>query len=232
MDHIKQNLATAYQILAYLKMDDLTYTHLSARPSGADYFYIYPFGMLFAEVTQYNLLKVSLSGEVLDGVEGQYNKTGYVIHGSIYTARSDVNAIFHLHTPPTVAVSAMKDGLLPLSQWALHFYDGVAYHDYNSLALDYDDHGSMLSQDLGRKFVMLMRNHGSLACGKTIQEAMFYAYHLEKACHTQCLALQSNQTLVYPSKQLCAKANQDLLGFEKDLGARDFEAWKRLLNTK
>src|SRR4051794_4863165 len=108
-DKIKEDLAYAYRILGHLGMDDHTYTHLSARPKGADYYYIYPFGYRFDEVTSSCLLKVSLNGEILEGKEKQYNKTGYVIHGSIYRNRSELNAIFHLHTIASLAVSAMKN---------------------------------------------------------------------------------------------------------------------------
>ena len=222
---IKQNLSYAYNILAHLKMDDHTYTHLSARSELENQYYIYPFGLTFPEVTKDNLLKVSLDGNIVEGKEYQYNRTGYVIHGNIYEHRSDVNAIFHLHTPATVAVSAMKDGLIPISQWSLHFYNKVAYHDYNSLTLDQDEHGSKLVADLKHNNVMLLRNHGMLTCGKTIMEAMFYAYHLEMACRTQCLALQSNAELIYPSKNICEKAVNDLLNFEENLGERDWKAW-------
>ena len=137
---IKTDLAYAYKILAYLKMDDHTYTHLSARAVNEDEYYIYPFGLRFEEVRADNLLKVALDGEIIEGSEYQYNKTGYIIHGNIYQHRPDVMAIFHLHTPASVAVSIMKDGLLPISQWALHFYNQIAYHEYNSLALDHAVH--------------------------------------------------------------------------------------------
>lgn len=226
----KLNLARAYKILVHLKMDDHTYTHLSLRSEKQDQYYIYPFGLRFEEVTEHNLIKVSLDGDIIEGEEYQYNKTGYVIHGNIYKNRSDVNSIFHLHTPASVAVSAMKNGLLPISQWALHFYGQVAYHNYNSLALDYKKHGGDMVQDLGNYNTMLMRNHGMLTCGATIMEAMFRAYHLEMACQTQCLALQTGQELIYPSHEICKQAVHDLLSFEKNLGERDWQAWVRALN--
>jgi len=207
-----------------------TYTHLSARAEEKDQYYIYPFGLRFSEVTKDNLLKVSLDGKIIEGEEFQYNETGYIIHGNIYKSRPEIQAIFHLHTPATVAVSAMKNGLLPISQWALHFYDKVAYHNYNSLALDHQIHGKDLVNDLKQYNVMLLRNHGMLTCGKTIWETMFYAYHLEMACKTQCLALSSGQELVFPAKDICEQAVKDLLSFEKDLGARDWHAWVRLIN--
>lgn len=224
---LKNDLALAYQILSHLKMDDATYTHLSARNQGAQDYHIYPFGLLFEEVTDQNLLTVSLKGDIIQGQEYQYNQTGYIIHGNIYQNRPEINAVFHLHTPATVAVSALNEGLLPISQWALHFYGKVAYHDYDSLALDYDIQGGRLVNDLGDKHVMLMRNHGMLTCGATIHEALFYAYHLELACKTQLMILSTNQKYVTPSHETCKKAVNDLLSFEKDLGKRDWNAWVR-----
>lgn len=229
---VKKNLAYAYQILGKLDMADHTYTHLSARPAGADFYYINPFGLRFEEITEHNLLKVSLEGEVLEGSEFQYNKTGYTIHGSIYKKRSDLNAVFHLHTVATIAVSAMKQGLLPISQWALHFYGQVNYHEYNSLALDNDVHGNDLVDDLGDKKVLFLRNHGMITSGATIHEAMFYCHHLELACKTQVAALSMGHDLIIPNEEVCKKSNHDLLTFEKDLGWRDWQAWIRWVEAK
>ncbi len=223
---VKQDLSISYKILSKLGMDDHTYTHLSARPTGADYFYILPFGLCFKEVTEDNLLKVSLDGEILEGYEYQYNRTGYAIHSSIYKSRPDINAIFHLHTPYNVAVSAMEEGLMPISQWALHFYGKISYHEYNSLVLDYSN---QLVEDLGKNFNMLLRNHGAITCGTTIQEAMFYSYHLEKACMAQILACSSGRKVVIPSEDICKKSVSDLLSFEEKLGMRDWQAWKRMI---
>ncbi|WP_350332321.1 class II aldolase/adducin family protein [Candidatus Bodocaedibacter vickermanii] len=231
-NQIRYNLAVAYQALAKLGLDDLTYTHLSARIPGDDAYYIYPFGLLFEEVTPDNLIKVSLDGQILEGFEFQYNKTGYVIHGSIYRNRSDINAIFHLHTPEIVAVSAMHGGLLPISQWALHFYNKVAYHEYNSLALSAAEHEANLVRDLDDKYVMLLKHHGSITAGRTIHEAFFYTHHLHKACETQCLALQSGAELNQISHEICEKSVRDLLSFETDLGLRDWLAIQRWVGIK
>ena len=225
---IKSDLAKAYKILSKLGLDDHTYTHLSSRSSDGKSFFIYPFGLLFGEVTPENLLRVTLDGEVLEGSEHSYNRTGYVIHGEIYQGRADINSIFHLHTISSIAVSAMKCGLLPVSQWALHFYNNISYHDYDSLALD-NEQGSKMVQDLGDKYVMLMRNHGLLTSGRTIYEAMFYLHHLEQACKTQVALLASGQEIVTPSEEICKKTVKDLLGFEKNLGERDWQAWSRLI---
>ena len=226
---LRENLAAAYRICAEFGMDDLTYTHISARIG--DTFFIYPFGMLFADVTASSLLRVSLEGKVLEGKEFQYNKTGYVIHGNIYKSRSDINAIFHLHTTAGVTVSAMKDGLLPISQFALHLYDRISYYDYNSLELDADNYSFV--DALGQNKTMILRNHGTITCGSTVHEAFFYAYHLEQACKVQCSAIAAGRdNLVMPDEEVCRKTNKDLLNFEQDLGYRDWQALLRSLNAK
>lgn len=228
---IKSSLATAYHIMQYLSMDDHTYTHLSARSEQPNCYYIYPFGLRFEEVTENHFLKVGLDGVVVEGEEYQYNATAYFIHGCLYKSRQDIAAIFHYHTPYSVAVSAMECGLLPISQWALHFYEKVSYHDYNSLVLT-NNQGKSLVTDLGQNYVMFLRNHGVITCGRTIHEAMFYAYHLEQACTVQCIACSTGQQLVIPTPEICKQACHDMLSFEEDLGKRDWEAWVRLIKKR
>lgn len=225
---IKRNLVYAYHIIAMLGLDDHTYTHLSHRGSDQQSFYLQPFGLRFREVTTDNLIKVSLDGKILAGNEHIYNPTGYQTHGSVYKKRKDVQAIFHLHTPHMVAVSALENGLLPLSQWALHFYQKIAYHQYDTLITEASQ-GETLSKDLGNKNIMLMRNHGALLVGKTVHEAMFYTHHLELACKTQCLTLAMQQPTIMPSEETCKKSVNTLLHFEEDLGIRDWHAWIKLL---
>ncbi len=226
---IRENLAAAYRLIALFGLDDLTFSHLSARVPGKDVFFIQPFGLLFAEVTASSLLTVNFAGNVLEGKEYQYNQTGYVIHGSIYKHRDDLNAVFHLHTEDTIAISATPKGLLPISQWALHFYDRISYHNYNSLALLTDEHEARLVEDLGNNKVMFLRNHGTLICGATIHEAFIYTHHLERACRTQVRALAAENNLITPNQKTCKKAVNDLLSFETDIGKRDWNALIRML---
>jgi ribulose-5-phosphate 4-epimerase/fuculose-1-phosphate aldolase len=223
------DLALAYRILGMLGLDDLTYTHLSARiPGKSDEFLIYPFGQLFSEVTPSSLLRVNLKGRILEGEEFQYNATGYAIHGALYQHRPNIQAIFHLHTIAGVSVSSMKCGLLPMSQFAFHFYNRVGYCPYNSLITDPHTQGKSLIEALGDKWVMFLENHGTLTCGQTLQEAFFYTYYLEKACQVQCQVLAANATSpIYPTAEVCEKAAQDMRNFEPNLGQRDWIALSR-----
>ena len=225
---IKYQLAVTYRMLAYLGLDDLTYTHLSARcPENPQYYYIYPLGMLFEEVAPHNLLTVDLNGKVVEGEEESYNKTGYVIHGSIYKGRSDINAIFHLHTTAGIAVSSLKQGLMPLSQFALHFYNNYARHNYDALELDSNKQGEKIAHDLANHKVILMNNHGTLTCGSTIEEAFFYTHHLEQACLVQCNLMGQLDNCIIPEPKVCERAVMDLHNFEKNLGVRDWKALER-----
>lgn len=224
---IKENLSYAYRILSFLGLDDHTYTHLSARTEEGNSYYIYPFGLRFSEASPHNLLTVDLTGQVSAGDPSLFNPTAHTIHGNVYAHRPDLQAIFHLHTPATVAVSALEEGLLPISQWALHLYNRIAYHPYDSLELNSRDQAAHFVADLGTHSIMLMRSHGFIAAGRTVPEALFYTYHLEQASKAQCLALGMGRPLVLPSQAVCERANHELLNFEQDLGMRDWQAWLR-----
>ena len=223
-----QELVWAHHILSHLGMDDHTYTHLSIRSSAGNSYYLNAFGMRFEEACLDSLVHVSLDGEVLSDNEKIYNPTAYHTHGTIYKHRKDVNAIFHMHTPEIVAVSCQPEGLLMASQWALHFYNQIAYHDYNSLIVK-SEQGLKLVDDLGMHKILLMRHHGALIAGSTIYEAMFFSYHLQQACKTQCLLKCNHLTL---DESLIKSANYDLLRFEKNIGKRDWDAWLRMLCQK
>ena len=225
---LRQELADAYQIIAAWGMDDSTYAHISVRVD-ADHFLIMPFGLLFEEVTPERLILVNMAGKVIEGKESHYNPTGHTIHGSIYQARPDLKAIYHLHTPASIAVASTPGGLLPLSQWALHFYGQVAYGEYDSLVLEGHSQGVTLAQELGDKKVILLKNHGLITCGETLYEGLFYVHHLEQACQTQAFSHEPKDGWDLPSHEVCVKTNRDLLNFEENLGKRDWDAYVRIL---
>lgn len=226
-EEVKDNVALAHGIIAKLKMDDLTYTHISSIDEEKSGFYISPFGFQFKDVTAQNLVHFDFAGNIKqDSGWDRYNATGLSIHSTIYNAREDVGAVVHLHTKETIAVSCQKEGLLPISQHALHFYNSVSYHSYNSLILSVKEEEEMLVKDLGGNNVMFLQNHGFLTVGRTIWEAIFYAYHLQKACEVQVLLSGiKKEDLIIPPHEVCLKAQRDLLSFEKDLGKRDFESF-------
>lgn len=227
---LKEKLAQCYYLLAERGMGDRTYTHLSARLPGEDAYYIYPLGLLFEEVTPDCLIKVDFEGNILEGTEQIFNTTGYVIHSSVYKNRPDINAVFHVHTTAGVAVSCLSEGLLPLSQFALHFYNRLSTHSYNALNLDIQAQGTQLAHDLGpTNKAMLLQNHGTMTCGETVEEALFYLLFLEEACKVQMATLSAGrENLIIPPHDVCEKAYQGMTAFETNgIGVRDFQAMCR-----
>lgn len=201
----RKDLAAAHRLFHLWGMTDLVYTHLSARvPGEPEHFLINPYGLMFHEVTATSLVKVDLSGAIVDQADHGCNPAGFTIHSAIYQARDDAGAAMHLHTTASMAVSTQVDGLLPLNQHALRWYNRVAYHDYEGIALDLEER-ERLAADLGHHHSMILRNHGLLTVGSTVPEATVLMYYLEQACRTQVATLAGNRPLVIPSPEVCER---------------------------
>src|SRR3970040_959261 len=183
---MRVDLAAAYQLAAIFKWTDLIYTHFSARVPGSEDFLINPYGLMFDEVTASNLVRIDARGKVIvDPLDLGYNEAGMVIHGCVPEARPEVNCVIHTHTRAGVAVSAMKCGLLPISQHAMRVQAEVTYHDYEGIALELDAR-KRLARDLGlTSKAMILRNHGLLALGTTVREAFEIMYYPDCACQIQ-----------------------------------------------
>ena len=202
------DLAALYRLLAHFRMTDLIDTHISARvPSEEGRFLINRYGVLFDHMRASDLIKVDIDGGIVDqqGVVGVINKAGFNIHAAIHAAREDVACVVHTHTSAGIAVSAQEEGLLPMSQHAMKFYNRVGYHDYEGIALDVSER-ARLTRDLGRHMAMILRNHGLLAVGRTIPEAFNQIYFLERACQAQVQALAGGRRLRFPSPEVCELA--------------------------
>jgi len=183
---MRVDLAAAYQLAAIYKWTDLIYTHFSARVPGSDDFLINAYGLMFDEITASNLVRIDARGKVIDDpLDLGYNEAGFVIHGCMHEARPEVNCVIHTHTRAGVAVSAMKCGLLPISQHAMRVQQQCTYHDYEGIALDMSERERMAA-NLGKTSkVMILRNHGLLTLGASVREAFELMYYLDCACQIQ-----------------------------------------------
>src|SRR6266702_569088 len=156
------DLAAAYRLVALYGWDDLIFTHISARVPGAEHhFLLNPYGMMFDEVTASSLVKVDLDGKKVLDSPSFINPAGFTNHSAVHAAREDALCVMHLHTDYGIAVSAQKDGLLPISQQSLFALASLAYHDYEGLALNEDEKPRLVA-DLGDNNFMILRNHGLL----------------------------------------------------------------------
>jgi ribulose-5-phosphate 4-epimerase/fuculose-1-phosphate aldolase len=168
-------------------------------PGRHDRFLINPYGMRFEEVTASNLVTVDVDGQVLDDPLGLgINPAGFTIHSAIHAARHDVACVLHTHTVAGVAVACQKDGLQPLNQWSMQFTDRIAYHDFEGIALDLSERERLVA-DLGEKFVLILRNHGLLTCGRSVGEAFKLMHNLERSCRAQLALQSSGAEIVRPS---------------------------------
>ncbi len=228
-------LAAVYRIFARMGWDDLIYTHISARvPGGEEHFLINPFGLMYEEVTASNLVKIDLEGQRVDPDEvNEINYAGYIIHSAVHEALPELQCVIHLHTDNGVAVASQKDGLLPLSQYNLFQYGGVAYHDYEGLALDADEKQRLVA-DLGERRMMILRNHGTLTVGESIDEAFFHMYNLERACKIQIAAQSGGAALsLIPEETMEDYRADKPVGIRfGGYGALELAAWMRKLDRE
>jgi len=221
------DLAAAYRLVAHYGWDDLIFTHLSARVPGPEHhFLINPYGMMFEEITASSLVKINLQGEIVSPSPYFINPAGFTIHSAVHAAREDALCVIHLHTDYGVAVSAQKDGLLPISQQSLFALASLAYHEYEGLALK-EDEKSRLVSDLGDKTNMILRNHGLLTVGKTAAAAFLSMYILERACRIQVLAQSGGGTLLPVSEPILENVAAQLGAVTVGQGAQ--LAWPGLL---
>lgn len=230
---VRVDLAACYRAVAHFGWTDLIYTHLSARvPGDEDHFLLNPYGFMFDEVTASSLVKVDMDGEIVMDTPFEVNAAGFTIHSAVHMARPDVACVLHTHTRAGMAVSAQKAGLLPLTQNALMFYgEHMAYHEYEGIALDLDER-ERLQADLGGRYAMILRNHGLLACGRTVGEGFEILQNLEKACEAQ-LAAQAGGELTMPAPEVCQHAADQFWKTEsagRPFGDRSWPAVRRLLD--
>ncbi|MEM6678093.1 MAG: class II aldolase/adducin family protein [Pseudomonadota bacterium] len=232
IDTARRDLAAAYRLIAHFGMDDGIFTHISMRVDH-DRFLLNPFGLSFDEIQASTLVTIDHEGTVIDDPLGNgVNAAGFTIHSAIHIARHDVACVAHTHTVAGVAVSTQEKGLLPLNQWSLQFYNRMAFHDYEGIALDLDERDRLVA-DLGDLNTMILRNHGLLTCGVTVGKATKRMLDLERACKAQVAALAGGVALRWPPHEVCEKTAQQYEGSTvSDKPARDYqwEAYLRLLD--
>lgn len=203
------DLAACYRLVAHFGMTDLVSNHISARiPGTDDALLLNPFGMMYEEVRASNLIRIDLAGNVLHNPNTAYsiNRAGYVVHAAVHAARPEVQCVIHTHTVAGVALSTLQCGVLPISQSAMRFAD-IAYHDFEGVAVD-DGEKERLAKDLGDADVMVLRNHGLLACGATIAEAFNAIFRLERVCQIQMLAMSVSSPIKTLPEAVVSKAQQ------------------------
>ncbi|ERE89770.1 alpha-adducin isoform X2 [Cricetulus griseus] len=242
---LRCKLAAFYRLADLFGWSQLIYNHITTRVnSEQEHFLIVPFGLLYSEVTASSLVKVNLQGDIVDrgSTNLGVNQAGFTLHSAIYAARPDAKCIVHIHTPAGAAVSAMKCGLLPISPEALSLGD-VAYHDYHGILVD-EEEKILIQKNLGPKSkVLILRNHGLVSVGESVEEAFYYIHNLVVACEIQVRTLASaggpdNLVLLDPGKYKAKSRSPGTPAEEStgspptwQIGEQEFEALMRMLDN-
>jgi ribulose-5-phosphate 4-epimerase/fuculose-1-phosphate aldolase len=227
-------LAACYRLVDAYDMTDLIYNHITLKIPGTDHLLINLYGLLYKEITASSLVKIDLDGNILYKPDTDYgiNKSGYVIHGAIHQARSDVNCIIHTHTRAGMAVASMACGLLPMTQTSIRFFNHLGYHDFEGPAIDLDERERLVA-DLGKHNAMILRNHGLLSCGPDAPQAFNTMYQLEMSCRAQVDAMAAQTELTMPSQKILEKtAHLYQPGTRRPYGVLEWHAMLRLLESQ
>lgn len=199
----KQRLALAFRAFGRFGFDEGVAGHITARdPEHEDHFWVNPFGMSFKQITVDDLIRVDHDGEVVEGTWG-VNRAAFAIHSSIHAARPDVVAAAHSHSKFGRAFAALGRTLEPLTQDSCIFHDDhVLFDDYTGVVNDPEE-GKRIAHALGDAKAAILRNHGLLTVGRTVEETIFWYVTMERTCEVELLARAAGP--VVPMSQEAAR---------------------------
>jgi ribulose-5-phosphate 4-epimerase/fuculose-1-phosphate aldolase len=163
-------------------------------PGPEHHFLINPYGLMFDEITASSLVKVDAQCNKVIDSPFPVNPAGFNIHSCIHAARQDAHCVLHTHTRAGIAVSAQKNGVLPISQQSTFVLASLAYHSYEGVALREDEKPRLVA-NLGDKNFLMLRNHGLLTVGRTVADAFLSMYTFENTCRIQIDAQAGGELL-------------------------------------
>lgn len=245
---LRQELAAAYRMFDKMGWTDTIYGHLTVRvPDENDpskkQFLINPFGLLYSEISASSLIKLDLDGNVIHPgtTNFPHNDAGYVIHSALHSAVGrdmgcEIECVMHCHFSDGIAVSCLREGLIPELCQTAQILGPITYHSYEGIAVDRKER-ARLQHDLGpRSKVMILRNHGLVTCGKSIGEAFLLMFYLVEACKNQIRAMSAVggdvSRLMVPVEEIARKTYKIAHGFNREgFGQRELDAYMRYLDT-
>lgn len=182
----KVKLASAFRVFAHYNFDEGIAGHITVRdPEFTDTFWVNPFGLYFGNICVSDLIRVDMDGNIIEGKHSKLNKAAFIIHSKIHHFRPDVNAVAHSHSIHGRIFSATGKMLRPLTVEATPFYnDHILFNSLGGVVNQFEE-GEMIAQALGKMKAMILRNHGLLTVGKTVDEAAWWFIAMERSCQSQ-----------------------------------------------
>jgi ribulose-5-phosphate 4-epimerase/fuculose-1-phosphate aldolase len=206
--HRKQRLAAGFRLFSKFGFDEGVAGHITARdPERLDHFWVNPFGMHFGHIRVSDLILVNHEGEVVEG-DMPVNGAAFAIHSQVHAARPDVVAAAHAHSVYGKSWSALGRLLDPITQDACAFYDDHAlFDDYTGVVLDIEE-GKRIAHALAGNKAAILRNHGNLTVGRSVDEAVWWFITMERSCQAQILASSVGEPVVIDSEMAKLTSNQ------------------------
>jgi len=229
---LRVELAACYRIFDYLGWTELIYNHITVKLPGNDHhFLINPYGLHYSEVTASNLVKVDIDGNIMEDTEYTVNPAGILIHTAVHGAREDVQCITHTHTDAGMAVACSTEGLRTDNFYSALLQNRVAYHAFEGLTV-LDDEKPRLIASIGNKNLLILRNHGLLTCGRSIPEAFYNMWALQRSCEVQVACDATGKSIIPVSDEILAKAEQlmTIQSAGTPAGHLEFSALVRLID--
>jgi len=206
--HRKRRLATALRMFSKFGFDEGIAGHITARdPEHHDHFWVNPFAVHFGEISASDLILVNDRGDVVEG-DQPVNTAAFAIHSQVHAARPDVVAAAHAHSVHGKAWSSLGRLLDPLTQDACAFYgDHGLFDDYTGVVIDVEE-GKRIAAALGDHKAVILRNHGLLTVGHTVDEAAWWFITMDRSCQAQLLAQGAGTPICIDDEQAALTARQ------------------------
>jgi ribulose-5-phosphate 4-epimerase/fuculose-1-phosphate aldolase len=197
--HRKEKLAGSFRLFSRFGFDEGTAGHITARdPELTDHFWVNPFGQHFGQIRASDLVLVNHRGEVVEG-EAAVNRAAFAIHSQVHAARLDVIAAAHAHSIYGKTWSTLGRLLDPITQDSCVFHqDHSLFEDYTGIVYETSE-GERIAQALGQRKAVIMRNHGLLTVGHSVDEAVWWFITMERSCQAQLLAEAAGKPIVIDS---------------------------------
>jgi ribulose-5-phosphate 4-epimerase/fuculose-1-phosphate aldolase len=232
---LRIQLAACYRIFNHLGWTELIYNHITVRVPGPEtHFLINPFGLHYSEVTASNLVKINLAGEVIGQSDWTVNPAGFVVHAAIHAGLPDAHCVMHTHTTSGMAVASSRMGLSPDNFYSAMLTGQVAYHDFEGITVHAHE-GPRLLKNIGDCQAVILRNHGLLAWGVSIPQALSFLWTMQRACDIQVMGAAMGPTIAL-SDEIQKKCRDDAFQFKTkgNVGAGEevFAALTRLIDRE
>jgi|TARA_B110000879_G_scaffold7711_1_gene9887 ribulose-5-phosphate 4-epimerase/fuculose-1-phosphate aldolase len=228
---LRVQLAACYRIFDYMGWTELIYNHITVKlPGDEHHFLINPYGLHYSEVKASNLVKVDIDGNIVEDTDYAVNPAGIVIHTAIHAARPDVTCIAHTHTDAGMAVACSEEGLRNDNFYSALLNNRVAYHDFEGITV-MDDEKPRLVANLGDKNMLILRNHGLLACGRSIAEAFQGMWAMQRSCEVQVACDSTGKAIIPVGTDVLAMAEQlmTMQSMGQPAGELEFAALTRII---